>query len=116
MMIRHLALHLTLAMSAFAADIGKEDVAGRRMSLMDEKKIEVYRFSKDGVALAQLGTKDGPIAPPAFMWKIEAGRLVITDEGRVVDSFELLERKDRRLKLRRRNGEIVVFHIERVDE
>ncbi|MBI2496600.1 MAG: hypothetical protein HYV75_01260, partial [Opitutae bacterium] len=70
-----------------------------------------YRLAKNGMALAQFGKKNGPIAGPALHWKIEEGFLVITDGKNTKERFEVIERSEKLLKLRRRSGEVAVFEI-----
>jgi hypothetical protein len=108
-------LALGAAVTGFASNLAKEDVAGRRLSLVDEKKIEEYQLARSGVVLAEFGAKGGPTTAPVFRWRIEAGRLVVFDSDRVVDSLQLIEKKDSGWTFRRRNGDVVVFNVAGVE-
>ena len=109
MKIRYVIPLFAIVGAVFGSDLKKEELSGLRLSLVHETKIETYRLGKNGVALAQFGTKSGPIAGPALQWKLEGGYLVITDGKNVKQRFEIVEKSEKSLKLRRQDGEVAVF-------
>jgi hypothetical protein len=86
------------------------DLPGKRMELLDEKVVEVYRFHKAGHVSVTLGTKDGPLAAPLFYWKIKRGLLVITEsDTSVYQEFEVLSIDGSVLTAKRRSGGIAKY-------
>lgn len=102
---------LLLASAALAAEMRKEDVAEQRLSLAGQGRIEEYAFGRDGLVFAQFGSKDGPVTAPVLSWRIEDGNVVIANGDRIMERFQLIERSENRIKLRRRTGEAVEFQI-----
>ena len=100
-----------------AANLTREDLIGKQLELVHETKIENYRLNENGLALASIGLKGEYVTAPAYYWKIEGGRLVITlNRGRkkkaeVVRSLELVEREGDILKLRERDGAVKIFKM-----
>lgn len=92
-----------------------EDIVNKRLTLMDEKLLEVYRFYSNGAALAQVGKKRGSIASPVWQWKIENGYLVLSNSGEEKQRFELVERETGFIKFKRRTGDIVRFEIQKLN-
>lgn len=116
MMMRILLLILSLLPAAAVGQTSTVDFSGLRLSLVHETKIETYRLGKNGSVLAQHGTQHGPIAGPAYRWRIDAaGRLEIADDKGVKERFEILEKTENTLKVRRQNGETAVFQISRME-
>lgn len=52
---------------------------GKTLDLIDESKIETYRFAEQGLVAATLGTKGGAVAAPLYYWRIEGQALVISE-------------------------------------
>jgi hypothetical protein len=101
------------ATSAFADGFANRELVGLSASLVDEERIESYRFGENGIVAAQIGKVSGPITGPAFRWKIQTDHLVITDGDKVIQNLELVDRTEKTFKVRRASGETVVFAIDR---
>lgn len=106
------ASHTTRGEAQFMA----EDFYGLRLSLVHETAIEIYRLGSNGIAFAQLGTKNGPITGPAVQWKFDQGYLVFGD-GRGVEKrhYYVIAKSETRLKVRRPDDKEVVFAISKID-
>jgi hypothetical protein len=104
-------LMLVFAASAVAADFKADDVSGQRWALVDQKKIEIYRLGENGVVLAELGSKDGELAGPAFHWKVDQGIVIIESQQSVYQRFTLVERKGDQVTVRRQSGELAIFQV-----
>jgi hypothetical protein len=113
---QHLIPFLAFTSAVFGSDLKKEDVAGRRLSLQHDTKVEVYQLKETGSALAQLGVKNGPITGPVLQWKVEENRLVIADGQNARQRFEVIEKSSGQMKLRRESGEVVIFEITEVQK
>ncbi len=52
---------------------------GKTLDLIDDSKIETYRFAEQGLVVATFGTKDGAVTAPLYYWRIEGPALVISE-------------------------------------
>lgn len=114
-LIRTVLLGAATITSAAGEDLSAADFFGLRLALVHDTRIEIYRLSSNGTALALSGTRSGPVAAPTYRWKIEAGHLVIMDAQGVKERFEIIARSDEQLATRRRSGEVAVFRISRME-
>ena len=111
MISRSLIFGVAFAVTAGAAEFRKGDVAGFSLSLIDNTRVEVYRFEKNGEVLAEIGKELGPVTLYVEVWRIDKGRLVIEDGNMMKEVFELIDRRAKSLKLRRQSGAVDVFEI-----
>jgi hypothetical protein len=82
--MRHLAIVAIAFLGAYAAcyALGASwndyRIVGKRFELVDAERIQSYRFGRDGLVAAVLGTKNGPVAAPLLYWPIDGERLLIS--------------------------------------
>ena len=67
-----------------------EALVGKTLTLIDEKKLEEYRFGQEHFVAAAFGIKDGPLTAPLFYWKRDDGKLVISESKEFESSVEEL--------------------------
>ena len=81
---------LPLAVAAFLAgcspaqegqptDWSTLELQGKTLDLIDDSKIETYRFTEQGLVSATFGTKGGAVTGPLFYWRVEGQSLVISE-------------------------------------
>ena len=81
---------------------------------MDDRKVERLAFKADGLVVATIGFKDGPLAGPIFHWKIVGDRLVVSEypnSPTVHDDFRITSKAAYVLSVLRRSGEPVKFQL-----
>lgn len=52
---------------------------GKTLDLIDDDKVETYRFHDQGLVAVTLGAKGGPVTAPLFYWRINGNVLVISE-------------------------------------
>jgi hypothetical protein len=52
--------------------------AGQTLTLIDEKKLEIFPFLENGTTPAVIGIKDQAVTTPILFWKIQANVLIIS--------------------------------------
>lgn len=52
---------------------------GKTLDLIDDSKIETYRFTEQGLVAATFGTRGGSVTAPLFYWRVEGQALVISE-------------------------------------
>lgn len=52
---------------------------GKTLGLIDDSKIETYRFAEQGLVAATFGTKGGAVTALLYYWRIEGPALVISE-------------------------------------
>lgn len=56
------------------------ELAGKTLELIDEKRIESYRFEPDNLVEATLGEKSGALTGPTLYWKINDQVLLLSED------------------------------------
>jgi hypothetical protein len=94
----------------------QDEIIGLTIELIDSKKIEIYSFGKDGVAMT-FGRKNGFVTGPLAEWKIIDNRLVIGFWGNGVTEppagagFMLISKSDSIFVLKDSSGAIKRFKV-----
>jgi hypothetical protein len=91
-----------------------EALVGKTLTLIDDKKLEEYRFGQEHFVAAAFGIKDGPIAAPLFYWKIADGKLVISESeefGSSLEELTAVSKHGRTIKVRRKSGEAAEYKL-----
>lgn len=83
------------------------------MDLIDDSKIESYRFSEQGLVAATFGTKGGAVAAPLFYWRVEGQALVISEAPGQQGVEELTTPKIQRdvVSAKRKSGASVQYRL-----
>ena len=89
----------------------RDQVAGHRFELVSGDKVTVYDFGANGVVLATVGLKNGPVTGPVFQWRIEGGQLQILEGDRVIESLTLLKAEGKTITVTRKSGDEAVFVV-----
>jgi hypothetical protein len=85
---------------------------GRRLALVSETDIEIYRFQPAGHVAATLGTTNGPVCAPLLVYSVlsaDSIRLVHSDGAAITWTNIEIERDVLRAE---REGRIKTFTIE----
>jgi hypothetical protein len=91
----------------------REAIVGHTLNIVDETRIESYRFHVEGHAIAHIGVKGGPVAGPVVDWKIETGRLIISDGGRIRRELTLVAKERNELVTQTRWGRTIRWTLSR---
>ncbi|NCT82965.1 MAG: hypothetical protein GXC94_07485 [Comamonadaceae bacterium] len=122
MLMRSFVLALTVAAAlagcsrveeAQPTDWSSLGLQGKTMDLIDDSKIESYRFSEQGLVAATFGTKGGAVAAPLFYWRVEGQALVISEAPGQQGVEELTTPKIQRdvVSAKRKSGASVQYRL-----
>jgi len=91
---------------------------GKTLELVDEQKLEEYRFDGNGMTAVTIGWKNGPLAAPLYYWHTENTTLSISEEPGLapIEKFDLLSVQGDHVNVRRKSGEKVSFKVKRRDK
>ena len=90
----------------------RSQVVGLEVTLEHKEVVEYMCFHKDGDISITLGTKGGACCSPVFRWKLNAGRLVLTNSRyEPYDELSLVSLNRDTLLVRRKNGSLSKYKI-----
>jgi len=64
-------------------------LAGKRLELIDDERIETYALAKEGWASTVIGYRHGAVTGPVMYWKIADGNLLLS-ESHDFDTIEAI--------------------------
>jgi len=80
------------------------------MTLDDPVIEEWYSFNRNGFVCVTYGEKNGWVAAPLFLWKVQEGRLIIFDtDKKIFQTLTLISQDEKTLTVKNKSGKVVVF-------
>jgi hypothetical protein len=109
-------LWVSMVAAIEAIEWKRDQVAEHRFELVSGDKVTEYCFCANGVVLATVGLKNGPVAGPVFQWRIEGGQLQILEGDRVIESLTLLKAEGKTVTVKRKSGDEAAFVVTLTNE
>ena len=90
----------------------RSQIVGLEVTLEDKEVVEYMCFHKDGVISITFGIKGGACCAPVYRWKLNSGRLFITNyQYEPYDELSLVSLSRDTLMARRKNGLLVKYQV-----
>jgi hypothetical protein len=89
------------------------DLNGKTLALVDDRRIEEYDLTRDGLAVASSGIKGVAATGPVYYWRLANHTLLLSEEpgAAAFQAYELLSTKGDIVNARNTSGKIMRFRL-----